>query len=122
MHPCNWGIGRARNTAFRDVCMILKSLAHLLVIAVVCVAASPQSQGNQQDQIPDAPTPNKPASSFPANTAPAPKSGDHPLPPAEGEPLPPPPNAGPKPMPAAARPANSDSDTRDEFTIKRTVN
>ena len=102
--------------------MILKSLAHLLVIALVCVAANPQSQGNQQDQIPDAPTPSKSAPSFPASTAPAPKSGDHPLPPAEEEPLPPPPNAGPRPMPAAARPANSDSDTRDEFTIKRTVN
>lgn len=104
--------------------MILKSLAHLpVVVALLCGgAASPQTQATQQDQIPDAPTPNKTAPSFPTNTAPAPRSGDRPLPPATEEPLPPPSNELPKPMPASTRSANSDSDSRDEFTIRRTVN
>ena len=103
--------------------MILKSLAHLLVVGLLYGGADPQTQTpSQQDQIPDAPTPSKTAPTFPTTTAPAPKSSDRPSSAPAEEPLPPPENASPKQMPGSARPANSDSDSRDDFTIKRTVN
>src|SRR5205809_6961526 len=39
-------------------------------------AGSGTNQNQAQQQIPDAPSATKPASPFPANTAPAPKTGD----------------------------------------------
>jgi len=102
--------------------MIMKSFAYLLVLAVLLVPAYPQAASSQQDQIPDAPAPNNPPP-FPTTTAPAPKT-EHPLPPppAADEPLPPPPTMSAKTMPSSSRPANADSNTRDEFTIVKAVN
>ncbi len=103
--------------------MIMKSLAYLLVLAVLLVPAYPQAASSQQDQIPDAPAPNNPPP-FPATTAPAPKT-EHPLPPppAADEPLPPPPTMSAKTMPASSRPVNADSNTRDDLiTIRKSVN
>jgi VWFA-related protein len=94
--------------------MNARPLAHLLVVAILLVPAYPQTQSAQQD-IPDAPQPNKNVSAFPANTAPAPKSGDRPLPAPEEQPLPPPPTEGAKTMPNSNRPANSDSNSRNEL-------
>src|SRR5437870_12493515 len=49
--------------------------------------SSGTTQNQAQQQIPDAPSPTKPASPFPANTAPAPKTGDRqPAPPSDENP------------------------------------
>src|SRR5260370_16931549 len=107
--------------------MNFKSFAyHLVVIAALLVPAYPQTQPSQQGQIPDAPTPSNSAPSFPTTTAPASKNGDRPVPPPpsadEPLPLPPPPTVSPKPMPNSTKPANGESDSRDDFTIKKVVN
>src|SRR5579859_8234000 len=93
-----------RNLRFRGqgtLSMNARPLAYLLVVAILLVPAYPQTQSAQQE-IPDAPQPNKPVSSFPANTAPAPKSGDRPLPKSpEEQPLPPPSTESANSMPSS---------------------
>jgi VWFA-related protein len=104
--------------------MLAKLVAHLAFVTVFLVPIYSQSAVNQQDQIPDAPAPNNP-SPFPATTAPAPKV-DRPAPPADSEPLPLPPPATvntAKAMPTAPRPANPDTDSRNDLpTIIKSVN
>src|SRR5438477_3684011 len=73
--------------------------ALVLPAAAQTTAANPN---NQSQQIPDAPSATKPPSPFPANTAPAPKTGDRqPAPPAdENPPAEPTPPAEVKTVPA----------------------
>src|SRR5438105_13344152 len=85
-------------------------------------ASSGTNQNQPQQQIPDAPSATKPASPFPANTAPAPKTGDRqPAPPADENPpaQPTPPPADVKTVPAGgASRSDAERDSREDFSIR----
>src|SRR5438552_10034260 len=88
-------------------------------------ASSGTNQNQAQQQIPDAPSATKPASPFPANTAPAPKTGDRqPAPPAdENPPAQPAPPADVKTVPAGgASRSGAERDSREDFSIRVGVN
>jgi VWFA-related protein len=98
---------------------------------VLSIAASAQNNtsrgGTQSQQIPDAPSATKPASPFPANTAPAPKTGDRqPAPAASSDENPPAPPAPPTQVktvpPGGATRTDPDRNSREDFTYRATVN
>src|SRR5438874_6116445 len=101
---------------------LLLCAALVLPAAAQTTAANPN---NQSQQIPDAPSAAKPASPFPANTAPAPKTGDRqPAPPAdENPPAQPAPPADVKTVPAgSASRSDAERDSREDFSIRVGVN
>ena len=90
-------------------------------------ASSGTDQNQAQPQIPDAPSASKPASPFPANTAPAPKTGDRqPAPPTDENPpaqpaTPPPADVKTVPAGGASR-SDAERDSREDFSIRVGVN
>jgi VWFA-related protein len=100
----------------------LSWLLPLALLTALSAQTQPSAQPTPPAQIPDAPSTVKPPSQFPANTAPAPKSGDRPdLPPTTTDTQPSPPPATVNTVPAGTA-ATKDANSRGEFTIPIVVN